>query len=363
MRIGLTYNLKTSSPTAETSLPEDAYAEWDDEQTIAAVCEALSRKHDVVTVEADADAFSQLKRLKPDLVFNIAEGWEGTFRESYIPVLLEMLGIPYTGSDPLTLALCLDKARAKQCLAHAGIPTAAFAVVRPGEDRPPGTHFARGRDFRLNPVIVKPLREGSSKGVRECNVAHSCVEMNSRIRDTTRTYNQPAIVEDFLPGREFTVAVLGNGEQTQALPIIEIKLDELPPGARGIYSYEAKWLWDRPEQPLDIFDCPANIPDDLAEQIANTCLRAYRFMDCRDWCRIDVRLDDLGMPHILELNPLPGILPDPDANSCFPKAARTCGISYEDLLLSVVDIAARRTGLAAPAEAAPLRLVEPAHTF
>ncbi len=345
MRIGLTYTLKKFSPVADTGLPDDIFAEWDDEETIGAVCEALSRCHDVVPVEATGEAYEQLSREHLDMVFNIAEGLEGSFRESYIPALLEMLGIPYTGSDPLTLAICLDKARAKQCLTHAGIPTAAFAVVSSTSETNGNSHFSRGRDFARSPAIVKPLREGSSKGVRESCVVHSHVEMRERIRETIRSYDQPAIIEDFLPGREFTVAVLGNGSDARVLPIIEIKLDELPAGSRGIYSYEAKWIWDRPEKPLKIFRCPAKISDDLATQVEQTCLRAYDFMDCRDWCRIDVRLDEHGVPHILELNPLPGILPNPDANSCFPKAARTAGIDYEELLLSIVDIAAERTGL------------------
>ncbi len=345
MRIGLTYNLKKCCPVTDTGLPDDIFAEWDDEETIGAVCEGLSSCHDVVPVEATGEAHEQLHREHLDLVFNIAEGLKGSFRESYIPTLLEMLGIPYTGSDPLTLAICLDKARAKQCLTHAGIPTAAFTVVSSSRETNGNSHFSRGRDFSRNPAIVKPLREGSSKGVRESCLVHSHVEMRERIREIIRSYDQPAIIEDFLPGREFTVAVLGNGNNARVLPIVEIKLDELPEGSRGIYSYEAKWLWDRPEKPLKIFKCPAEISADLAAQIEDTCLRTYDFMDCRDWCRIDVRLDKCGVPHILELNPLPGILPDPDANSCFPKAARTAGIGYEELLLSIVDMAAERAGL------------------
>jgi D-alanine-D-alanine ligase len=126
------------------------------------------------------------------------------------------------------------------------------------------------------------------------------------------------------------------------LPIVEIKFDSLPAGVNRIYSYEAKWIWDRSDDPLDIFECPARIPTPLSDEIERICRKAYNVLRCRDWCRIDVRLDDAGQPHILELNPLPGILPKPEDNSCFPKAARAAGLGYDRLLQSVLGFAALR---------------------
>jgi D-alanine-D-alanine ligase len=157
-----------------------------------------------------------------------------------------------------------------------------------------------------------------------------------------KTYDQPALVEEFLPGREFTVALLGNGSDLSVLPIVEINFDTLPAGVKPIYSYEAKWLWDQEENPLQIFTCPANIPSELRLQIEELCRNAFRALGCRDWCRIDVRLDLHGRPNIIELNPLPGILPRPEQNSCFPKAARAAGLSYQELILAVVDAALTR---------------------
>ena len=145
-----------------------------------------------------------------------------------------------------------------------------------------------------------------------------------------------------LPGREFTVAILGNGEEARCLPIVGMRFDSLPEGAPPIYGYEAKWVWDTPERPLDIFECPADIPETLAEQIRTAALGAYNALDCRDWCRVDLRCDAAGRPMVVELNPLPGILPDPRDNSCFPKAAAAAGMSYDELICTVADIAWRR---------------------
>ncbi len=159
------------------------------------------------------------------------------------------------------------------------------------------------------------------------------------------TYRQPALIEEFLPGREFTVALLGNGADLQVLPIVEINLASLPAGVNPIYSYEAKWIWDTEENPLSIFTCPAPLEPLLQRQIEELCKRTFQVLGCRDWCRIDVRLDAGGRPHIIELNPLPGILPRPEQNSCFPKAARAAGLTYEEMILHVVDTAATRLDL------------------
>ncbi len=138
------------------------------------------------------------------------------------------------------------------------------------------------------------------------------------------TYHQPALVEEFLPGREFTVAMIGNGSDLTVLPIVEINFDTLPTGVQPIYSYEAKWLWDQEEDPLQIFTCPATLEPLLRLQIEELCKSAFQALDCRDWCRIDVRLDAQGRPQVIELNPLPGILPRPEQNSCFPKGGQSC---------------------------------------
>jgi len=334
MRIALTYNLK---PMAfRPPMREDYYAEWDDRETVEAVAEALGRSNTVVEMAADENIVEKLKSSRPDIVFNLAEGINSPSRESQVPVICEMLSIPYTGSDGFTLAACLNKARAKEIMCFHRIPTPAFETVNSLDQEINGLKF---------PVIVKPLWEGSSMGVRNDSLVSDRGELRSRLQRILAEYHQPALVETYLSGREFTAALLGNGKNLRVLPIVEINFQNLPPGANRIYSYEAKWVWDRPEKPLKIFSCPATLEGSIQKEIEDVCARAYHALGCRDWCRIDVRMDDMMKPCVLELNPLPGVLPDPDDNSCFPKAARAAGMSYGDLIREVFHIACARYGI------------------
>ncbi len=320
----------------EDDPPPDWLAECDSDETILAIEKALGERYEVFPIEADEDAYERLRALRPDLVFNIAERLIGPNRESHIPTICEMLNIPYTGSDPLTLGICLDKSRTKEILSYYGLPTPAFWVIEPGGAIPEEIDF---------PAIIKPLYEGSSKGIRNDSVVVTRTDLEARVREVQTLYRQPAIVERFLSGREFTVGVLGNPPQLEILPIVEIDHSQLPFGANPIYSYEAKWVWDRPEKPLQIFRCPAPIDSGLEKKIHHVVRRACEILRIRDWCRVDLRLDEKEEPNILELNPLPGILPNPEDNSCLPKAARTAGYSYAGLLLRVVEEAAARYGL------------------
>lgn len=343
MNVALVFNLREESvnddepPSQPPSEPSnDIYAEWDDIDTIAAVEAALATRHQVTLINADLDAFEKLRKLRPDLVFNIAEGLHSASREAQIPALLDMLQIPYTGSDPVTLGLCLDKQRTKEILKQHRVPTPRFWVVANPLEIP--------RNLRY-PLMVKPCLEGSSKGVTNNALVQNRKELVRQLEWITATYAQKAIIEEFLPGREFTVALLGNGTDIRVLPIVEINFASLPPGCNPIYSYEAKWVWDTEESPLQIFDCPARLEPFLQQQIEQLCRHAFNALGCRDWCRVDVRLDALGRPHVIELNPLPGILPRPEQNSCFPKAARAAGLSYTGMILQVVDLASQRYNL------------------
>lgn len=352
MHIAFAFNLKGDAAGVEDAAeppseppseppgpqPDDRYAEWDDIHTVRAVERALALRHQVTLVDADLDAFETFRRLRGsvDLVFNLAEGLHGASREGQIPALLDLLQIPYSGSDPLTLGLCLDKRRTKEILRYNGVPTPRFWTV---------TSLAELPDRLRYPLMVKPILEGSSKGVTDRSLVRSRAALRRQVEWVFTTYRQPALIEEFLPGREFTVALLGNGGTLRVLPIVEINFAALPPGASPIYSYEAKWVWDREDDPLPIFTCPADLAPPLREKIEAVCKQAFNALGCRDWCRIDVRLDRDGLPQVIELNPLPGILPRPEQNSCFPKAARAAGMSYEELILTVVDTAAARLGL------------------
>lgn len=342
LRIGFAYNEKPVAedepPGTNRPLGDDTFAEWDDPSTIAAVEAALARAGEVIRLEADEGFPERLRRTRPDIVFNIAEGLNGPNREAHVPAICEFYGIPYTGSDPLTLGLALDKRRTKEVLAAAGVAVPAGIVVNRPEERQEALDVAV-------PAMVKPLFEGSSKGIPESALCDSPDDVLARVDRVLEEYGQPALVEAFLPGREFTCAILGTGPAARTLPLVEIRFDALPAGARPIYGYEAKWLWDRPESPLQIFQCPAEVETELAERIVETALAAHRGLGCRDWSRVDIRLDAAGVPRVIELNPLPGVLPNAEQNSCFPKAARADGIGYQDMILAVLQSGLNRYGL------------------
>jgi D-alanine-D-alanine ligase len=315
----------------------DTFAEWDSWDTINAVKSALELFNNVSLVEADLSSFEKLKNLDPDIVFNIAEGFFGESREAQIPAMLDMLQIPYTGSDPLTLATCLDKARTKEILSYYDIPTAPFFIA---------SEIDQIKNLKLTfPLFVKPVWEGSSKGIFTSSFVNNKKELSEQVERIIAEYSQPALIEEFLSGREFTVAILGNGEEAQVLPIVEIDYKDFPDGFIPIYSYEAKWILDTKENPLDVFSCPAKLNPALETKIKQVALNAYKTLRCRDWSRIDIRMNADNVPNIIEINPLPGILPDPKENSCFPKAARTAGISYDEMLNKVLLAAARRYNL------------------
>ena len=340
---------------------DDEFAEWDSAETIDAVAAALSAFGDVVRLEADADFPQNLRDSAVDIVFNIAEGLRGANREAHVPAICEFYGIPYSASDPFTLSLCLDKARTKEVLAYHGVPTAAFSVVRGKWEQGTGNGERLLRAARSAqpgfpvpssqfpasrfPVFVKPVHEGSSKGITEANYCRNQDELHTQVEFLLERYRQPVLIEEYLPGAEFTCAVLGNGDAARVLPIVGMNFEALPPGALPVYGFEAKWIWDRPEQPLEIFECPARIDEELRRTIEHVVLRAYHVLGCRDWSRIDVRLDAAGKPNVVEVNPLPGILPNPADNSCFPKAARAAGMSYDELIQACLVHAAERLGV------------------
>ncbi len=331
----------SATATLLAPAPDDEYAEWDSAETIDAVARALARYGEVVRLEARDDFPLRLRAERPDIVFNIAEGLRGPNREAHVPAICEFYGVPYSGSDPFTLALCLDKARTKEILRANGVPTADWALARDVGDV--DRIAARGWTY---PLFAKPVHEGSSKGITERNLAADAPALRAIVRELLERYQQPVLIETFLPGAEFTCGVLGNGAGARVLPLVGMNFDALPAGALPIYGFEAKWLWDRPENPLEIFSCPARIPDVLRAEIEDVVLRAYTVLGCRDWSRVDVRLDAAGRANIVEVNPLPGILPDPADNSCLPKAARAAGLDYDGLIGAALEAAAARQGVA-----------------
>ena len=326
--------------SSRLAAPDDEYAEWDSAETIDAVARALSRHGDVIRLEATDDFPQRLRQSRPDIVFNIAEGLRGPNREAHVPAICEFYGVPYSGSDPFTLALSLDKARTKEILRAHDVPTADWHLVRSVSDIT--NLLAQPLAF---PLFAKPVHEGSSKGITERNFVASREQLRPVVLELLERYRQPVIVERYLSGAEFTCGVLGNGADARVLPIVGMNFGSLPEGALPIYGFEAKWMWDRPERPLQIFECPARITDSLRSEIERVVLRTYDALGCRDWSRVDVRLDGEGRVNVVEVNPLPGILPDPADNSCLPKAARAAGLDFDALIGACLHAAAARSGV------------------
>ncbi len=346
MRLGLAYNQRpvangaerkgSLSDPANPPSTDDAYAEWDEPTTINAVADALRSLGDVVLLEAVDDFAARLDQARPDLLFNMAEGSSGPSREAHVPAIAEFLGVRYTGSDALTLSLALHKARTKDILSQRRIPTAPYLLIESSQDLP---SLKRARVY---PAFLKPVWEGSSKGISQANYVETPEAAMERAEFLLRTYRQPVLVEAYLPGEEFTVALMGNGADTMTLPLIRYRFDQLPAGALPVMGYEAKWEWDTREAQMEILECPADVSAPMDRAIRETALAAYRALSCRDWARIDIRLDHACVPHVIEVNPLPGIIPNLADNSCFPRAAAAYGMTYDELIQSVVHIAWRR---------------------
>jgi len=334
MNIAFTYNVRHFDPLKNWQKAEEE-ADFDSPDTIREIKKVLAGLgHHVFLVEADSSAYGKFQKLKSklDLVFNYAEGIRGQDREAQIPAMLEMLQIPYTGGSPLSYALGLNKVKTKEILSYYQIPTPKWQVFKTGREI-----ISKALKF---PLIVKPQGEGSSKGISAKNLVHNKKQLQLVVKKEIAKYNQPALVEEFLDGREFTVAVLGHPAKT--LPIIEVKFDELPKGMPKFDHYEAKWIYDNPKFKADPLICPAKISKKLEKKIKESVLKAFEILEMADWARFDIRLDKYGQPNILEANCPPGIIPDPKENSRFPRAAKVAGLNFPKLLQTVITSAAKR---------------------
>jgi len=314
---------------------KEDFAEYDEIPTINAIKTSLeSFGFDVIPIEADLDAFEKFRKERPDLVFNIAEGIGRGARESQIPMMLEMLGIPFTGSDSTTLAIALDKARTKEILSYYRIPTPRFRVFRDVKDTSKVSSIS-GLPRLKYPTFLKPLREGSSIGISVRSLVSNENELKKEVKEIIDRYKQPVLAEEYIDGREFTVALIGN--KPEVLPLIELDFSLLPDNAPKFDCYEVKWYLDD-----DKIRCPANIDANLAKKINKIAVKTFKVLDCRDLCRIDIRLDDNGVPNVLDVNPLPGLTPDPKENSRFPKACYTAGMSYREIIGRILFSAIER---------------------
>lgn len=341
MNIAFTYNVKKNSPSVDLSKQVDL--EFDLPVVINGITNSLKELgHNVIKVEADENAFIKLKKLKGkiDIVFNIAEGKWGEARETQIPIICEILQIPYTHSGPTTHTISLDKSFTNLILKGAdGINV-------------PDSHVVKSKNWTLPkrlkfPLIVKPNSEGSSKGVMDANVVSNERDLRKRVEVISENYKKEVLVEEYIDGREFTVAVMGN-ENPEVLPIIEQKFDFLPPGMNKIASFELKWVYEDALKDLTTaYDCPAKLTPKQKKLIEDTCKEVYKIMDVKDCARLDFRMNQKGKLYFIEINTLPGINPSMDGISYFPLAARTAGMDYKHLIGKILDLACKRYGITA----------------
>lgn len=332
MKIGLTFDLKQEDAAPAAGLPDDHDEEFDSPATIDAIAGVLRGLGHVVSLLGDGEPM--LRRLlddRPDLVFNFAEGHGvSRSREARVPAVLEMLGIPCTGSDPLTMAVTLDKDCARRLVASHGVRVPRGSVFEPDADLDGIRRLSR----LPYTSIVKPAWEGSSKGIRDKCVVDTPAELADALA-ARRDQRQPMLVEEFIEGEELTVGLVGNSPRPRVLGVMRI----LPrqPQERFVYSLEVK----RDFLAQVRYECPPPLPAEQVKAVEEAALLSFRALGCRDVARIDFRLRG-GVPYFLEVNPLPGLNPQ---TSDLVIMARLIGLGHEGLIAAIVEAARQRLGL------------------
>ncbi len=338
MNIGLTYDLKQTY--LDAGYTPQQVAELDEPRTVDAISNALTELgHRPEPIGGLAELWPRLARGERwDLVFNFAEGLAGMGRESSVPAVLEAYGVPYTFSDPATLAVCLHKGFAKRVVRDAGVPTPEFALVESAEDVEAVA--------LAYPLFVKPVAEGSSKGISSRSLVSDPAELAAVCEGLLERFRQPVLVEGYLPGRELTVGILGTGPRARVLAVMEVVFG--PAAEPGGYTYRNKTVWE------GIISQRLVEEQDLATEAGAIALRAWRVLGCRDAGRIDVKLDRDGRPQFLEANPLAGLAP---GASDLTLMCELLGVPYLELIRRILDSAAARpatTAAVAPTESVPV---------
>jgi len=340
-------NIKDDNSALPADVPADALADYDHIETIQALQAAIETDgHRTVFIPADRKLPYTLQEIKPDVCFNVAEGLGGDAREAQVPALLEMLGIPYTGSRIMANAISLDKTLTKRIWRDRRLPVAPFQEFIIGDE-------SLRTELRF-PLFVKPAREGTGMGVDVKAIVHNEAELRERVNYLLGVYKQPALVESYLSGREFTVGLIGRWDAKRysrhpewyddkygyhLFPVLE--LDSSRSVTPGVYSNAAKSK-EIGEQGAPGYVCPANIEPELARKLQNLAIKAHMAIKAIDVSRTDIRLNAEGEPMLMELNSLPG-LTNGYSDLCLEAAAE--GISYEDLILDILYLGASRWGL------------------
>ncbi len=327
MRIGLSFDLKEDIPAGHDT-SDDAFEEYDSPETVELISAALEAKgHSVIRLGGGRAFLDNIRREKVDIIFNIAEG-RGNYRsrEAQVPSVLEMLDIPYSGSDPQCLAICLDKPLTKKLIAAAGVCTPKWCVITDSQQ----LYQMAGCSFSF-PVVVKPVYEGSSKGICLSSVVDNpkqAIEVADRLLEN---YQQPVMLEEFIAGDEVTVGIIGN-----SLPKVLGMMCILPKRRDGyfVYSLEVKRNY------LDLveYECPARLKRKVLQNLEISGLNAFKVLGCRDFARLDFRVSPEGVPYFLEINPLPGL----GTHSDLVIMARSMGWTHQELICAVLNAALER---------------------
>ena len=325
MFVGLTYDLRSDYLASGFSLEETA--EFDREETIAAIDNALQQLgHETDRI---GHARALVKRLEAgdrwDIVFNICEGLNGIAREAQVPAILDLYDVPYVFSSPLVLSMTLHKGMAKHVVRDAGVPTSAFCIY---EDAPD----LKALNFEA-PYFVKPAAEGTGKGCSSRSIVLDRSALGDICHDLVKRFHQPALIEPYLPGREFTVGIIGNGSRAKVMASMEIIL--LENAEKGVYSYSNK---DDYAARVTYEHCRGG-EDQIVKDTEKVALDAWHALGCQDGGRVDIRCDALGRPQFLEVNPLAGLHPE-HSDLCI--LARMAGLTYRDLIGHMMSAAIER---------------------
>jgi len=331
LRIGIFYNLfeRVEKGEGKDILAEEAVIE-----EIGAVEEAIrSLGHQYFVLAIRDEIFTAvhwLNGLRPDVIFNLCESVYGnTCWEMNIPALLDLFRIPYTGSPPLTLGLCQDKGKVKDILQSQGVLTPRYQIFNRGTSDIKGTSF---------PIIVKPLHEDGSLGISKESVVFSDEALTRQIQYVIEKYQQAALVEEYVDGRELNVGMIETNGKVTVLPISEIDYSEFPEGIPKICGYEAKWMTESIEYQKSRPICPAPLEGVMKKRIEQIALNVFRLFGCRDYARVDMRIDRNGKIYVLEVNPNPDISP----HSGMTRAIKVNGMTYTDFVGGLIERALQR---------------------
>jgi len=306
--------------------------------------------HDVGIVPVAIDIYKLIDKLSndpPDLIFNLCESVDGDpTQEMNIAALFEILKVPYTGSRALTLGIALNKPRVKEILNYYNIPTASHFICDNSSKFKDNGFEKVKNNF---PLIVKPSREDASIGIDNNSIVHSETELKQRIQYVLDVHKQPALVEEFIDGREINVSVVGNFKSSLddliVFPISEIDFTELPDDLPKIVSYNSKWMYKTIEFKGTKAVCPAkNLSSELEEKISRTAKTVYKIIGASDYARVDFRVRD-NIPYVLELNPNPDIASDVDEDTGFTRSGKAYGWTYEELIQNIIGFASERWGI------------------